>query len=104
MEWMGLAGGTTLSARWLGAEKARAGAPLTESFTTAIADVPAAQTGQTRWATSAQRKIQQTKDVTWLTHEPLDFVRRRGDHFVDEPPRYAQMIDPDNIKRMSPSI
>jgi hypothetical protein len=104
MEWMGLAGGTTLSARWLGAEKARAGAPLTESFTTAIADVPAAQTGQTRWATSAQRKIQQTKDVTWLTHEPLDFVRRRGYHFVDEPPRYAQMIDPDNIKRMSPSI
>jgi Beta-galactosidase len=101
MEWMGLAGGTTLSARWLGAEKARAGVPLTESLEMAMADVSTDRTSRTRWASGAQRKIEQTKDVTWLTHEPLDFVLRRGDHFVDEPARYARMVDPDNIKRMA---
>jgi hypothetical protein len=101
MEWMGLTGGATLSARWLGAGKALGGAPLTESFETAMADISANQTGQTRWASSAQRKLEQTKNVTWLTHEPLDFLLRRGDHFDDEPARYARMVDPDNIKRMA---
>ncbi len=101
MEWMGLAGGTTLSARWLGADKEAAGGALTESFETAMAQVSADSMGQTRWARSAQRKIEQTKDVTWLTHEPLDFLLRRGDHGDDEPARYARMVEPDNIKRMA---
>jgi hypothetical protein len=97
MGWMGLAGGATLGTQWLGAGKAFAGSPPAQS----LAASPATQSAQTRWQRSAARKLDQTKDVTWLTHEPLDFLLRRGDHFDDEPARYARMVDPDNIKRMA---
>ena len=104
MGWMGLAGGATVATQWLDAGKVLARAPLRESLAGA-ADLGAADlanpTGQTRWARSAQRKLEQTKDVTWLTHEPLDFLLRRGDHGDDEPTRYARMVDPDNIKRIA---
>jgi hypothetical protein len=95
--WMGLAGGATLGTRWLGGGNALAAATRSLSLAADAAD----QTTQTRWQRSAARKLEQTKDVTWLTHEPLDFLLRRGDHFDDEPARYAQMIDPDNIKRIA---
>ncbi|MGC1187046.1 MAG: beta-galactosidase, partial [Candidatus Acidiferrales bacterium] len=100
MGWMGLAGGTTLGTHWLGAGKAFAAQPFA-SPVAAFADIAANQTTQTRWQLSAARKLEQTKDVTWLTHEPLDFLLRRGDHGDDEPARYARMVDPDNIKRMA---
>ncbi|MGA2798423.1 MAG: alpha-amylase family protein [Thermoguttaceae bacterium] len=57
--------------------------------------------GQTRWQKSAQQQRELTRDVTWLTHEPLEFLMRRGDHFDDEAERYQRMCNPDNLKRMA---
>jgi hypothetical protein len=45
----------------------------------------------TRWERAARENKQLTENITWLTHEPLDFLLRRGDHFDDEPERYARM-------------
>jgi hypothetical protein len=59
-----------------------------------------AQTAPTRWERSAEQKRALTKDVVWLTHEPLEFLLRRGDHYDDEPARYARMYDPANLQRM----
>ena len=55
----------------------------------------------TRWEIRAQQKTELNQGITWLTHEPLDFLLRRGDHFDDEPERYRKMTDPDNLKRMA---
>ena len=55
----------------------------------------------TRWERSAGENRQLTTNITWLTHEPLDFLLRRGDHFDDEPERYAQMGSLENIQRMA---
>lgn len=56
---------------------------------------------ETRWERSARQKNEQTKGITWLTHEPLDFLFRRGDHFDDESARYQQMCEPENLRRMA---
>lgn len=58
-------------------------------------------TTQTRWQRSADENRKLIENVTWLTHEPIDFLFRRGDHFDDEPEHYAQMGTPENIKRMA---
>ncbi|HTB85138.1 MAG TPA: beta-galactosidase [Candidatus Sulfotelmatobacter sp.] len=55
----------------------------------------------TRWERAAATNRQLTADIIWQTHEPLDFLLRRGDHFDDEPERYAHMGDPENIQRMA---
>ncbi len=55
----------------------------------------------TRWQRSAEQKREMVRDVTWLTHEPLAFLLRRGDHFDDEPARYQRMYTPENLKRMA---
>jgi hypothetical protein len=55
----------------------------------------------TRWERSANANLELTTNIIWLTHEPLDFLLRRGDHFDDEPERYAEMGSPENIKRMA---
>jgi hypothetical protein len=55
----------------------------------------------TRWELRAKQKNELNQGITWLTHEPLDFLLRRGDHFDDEPDRYQKMCDPDNLKRMA---
>lgn len=55
----------------------------------------------TRWERAAQENREQTENITWLTHEPMAFLMRRGDHFDDEPERYEHMGDPANIKRMA---
>lgn len=55
----------------------------------------------TRWEQSANENRRLSSDVVWLTHEPIDFLFRRGDHFDDEPERYARMEEPANIKRMA---
>ncbi len=57
--------------------------------------------GQTRWLIIAEKKRELTRDVTWLSHEPLVFLMRRGDHFDDEADRYQRMCDPENLKRMA---
>lgn len=54
----------------------------------------------TRWEIRAQQKTELNQGITWLTHEPLGFLLRRGDHFDDEPAQYEKMTDPDNLKRM----
>ncbi|HVT89193.1 MAG TPA: alpha-amylase family protein [Tepidisphaeraceae bacterium] len=56
---------------------------------------------QTKWERQAAQKREIAKDITWLTHEPIEFLYRRGDHFDDEADRYARMGDPENIKRMA---
>jgi hypothetical protein len=56
---------------------------------------------QTRWQRSARQKRELTRDVTWLTHEPLEFLMRRGGHFDNEAERYQRMCDPENLKRMA---
>ncbi|HSY20274.1 MAG TPA: beta-galactosidase [Candidatus Acidoferrales bacterium] len=55
----------------------------------------------TRWETRAQQKTELNQGITWLTHEPLDFLLRRGDHFDDEPDSYQKMCTPENLKRMA---
>jgi hypothetical protein len=55
----------------------------------------------TRWEIRAKQKNELNRGITWPTHEPLDFLLRRGDHFDDEPDRYPKMSDPDNLKRMA---
>ena len=60
-----------------------------------------AQTPTTRWQRSAERKIEITLDVVWTTHEPLEFLLRRGDHYDDEAAHYARMYEPENFKRMA---
>lgn len=68
---------------------------------TALAQAPSEGTAPTRWQRSAQKKRELTRGVTWLTHEPLAFLARRGDHFDDEAGRYERMYDPENLKRMA---
>ncbi len=68
--------------------------------TAPVAKAATPQPARTRWEIAAQENRRLAKDVTWLTHEPLDFLLRRGDHFDDEPDRYAHMGDPDNIQRL----
>ena len=69
----------------------------------ALADIStnAVTSTLTRWERSARTNQMLTSNIVWLTHEPLDFLLRRGDHFDDEPERYARMGDPENIKRMA---
>lgn len=55
----------------------------------------------TRWERAARENRQLATNIVWLTHEPVDFLFRRGDHFDNEPERYAQMGTPENIKRMA---
>jgi len=55
----------------------------------------------TRWEIRSQQKNDLNQGITWLTHEPLDFLLRRGDHFDDEPDHYQKMCDPDNLRRMA---
>src|ERR1700679_2985638 len=60
-----------------------------------------ATAGQTRWAVRAQQKRELAKDITWLTHEPIEFLLRRGDHSDREEEHYRRMLDPENIRRMA---
>src|SRR5579863_5208360 len=56
---------------------------------------------ETRWARSADEKRELAKGVVWTTHEPLEFLERRGDHSFDESVRYGRMYDPANLQRMA---
>ena len=65
-------------------------------------ETPATQSAyKTRWEERAARKRAIARNITWLTHEPLDFLLRRGDHTDNEPAHYAAMLNPDNLKRMA---
>jgi hypothetical protein len=58
-------------------------------------------TKPTRWEILARQQNEASEGVTWLTHEPLDFLLRRGDHFDDEPENYQKMCEPENLKHMA---
>src|SRR6476659_4103715 len=73
----------------------------TSSLST-VADESVKQTNAlTRWERAARENRKLSENITWLTHEPMAFLMRRGDHFDDEPERYERMGDPANIKRMA---
>jgi len=100
MGWMGAAGGAALGAPWMGAGEALAAEPMAQA--TGMGAGPATnQAGQTRWERSAQRKREQTRGVVWTTHEPIDFLLRRGEHEADLAAQYATMLSPENIQRMA---
>ena len=102
MEWLGLSGGAALGTQLLGVRTAFASEPRSGLAGATGRNAPDGSSDDTRWARSARHKQELTKDVTWLTHEPLDFLLRRGgDHFNDEPAHYRRMLEPDNIKRMA---
>jgi hypothetical protein len=47
-----------------------------------VAAQPAPATpSETRWQRSARERSELAGSVTWLTHEPLEFLMRRGGHF-----------------------
>jgi len=55
----------------------------------------------TRWRRSANTNRTLIEGIIWQTHEPIQFLMRRGDHYDDEQDHYAHMGDPANIKRMA---
>ncbi|HVS70838.1 MAG TPA: alpha-amylase family protein [Phycisphaerae bacterium] len=56
---------------------------------------------ETRWQRSAADRRQRARGITWLSHEPLEFLLRRGDRSTDVAQTYARMLDPDNIRQMA---
>jgi hypothetical protein len=98
MGWMGIAGGAALGAPWMGAAQVAASEPAAEES----AAPAASSAGElTRWARSAQKKREQTRGVVWTTHEPIDFLLRRGEHEADIEEHYATMLSPANIQKMA---
>jgi hypothetical protein len=98
---MGMSGGSALGVPWLGASSAFEGESLREMLGASQADSGAGGAGATKWAQAAARKKEMTKDVTWLNHEPLIYLLRRGDHGDDEAARYQRMVEPENLQRMA---
>ena len=98
MGWMGVAGGAALGSPWLRATEIAASAPAAQESAAPAVRSP---TGLTRWARSAQRKREQTQGVVWTTHEPIDFLLRRGEHEADIEEHYATMLSPANIQKMA---
>jgi hypothetical protein len=102
MGWLGLTGGAIVGSRWLDAG-ASLGAPngIAGLLDAVVDDSSTKPSGPTRWETSAQKRRDAANGITWLTHEPLEFLIRRGQHFDDEPEQYDKMVDPANIQRMA---
>jgi hypothetical protein len=111
MRWMGMAGGAALGSpcrgaaakAWaqVGSAAPAGGAAQVDGAAKQGAALPAAGAGMTRWEVSARRKREQTQGVVWTTHEPIDFLLRRGDHESDIVQHYATMLSPENIQRMA---
>jgi hypothetical protein len=93
-QWIGWAGGSLL-----GSALARGGA-LGEMLLGAVAQT--APSGVTRWQNRAREQSQLARGITWLTHEPIEFIiRRDGNKDPNLAKQYQAMCDPENIKRMS---
>jgi hypothetical protein len=70
------------------------------------ADVPAANSTRsprpvTRWQQRADKKRRLAANITWLTHEPIEFLLRRGDRTPDLAGHYRRMCEASNIKQMA---
>ena len=84
-EWIAGATGILLGSPWL------------RSATT----IPTALPVPTRWQIRADQKRELAKGITWLTHEPIEFIIRRDGNNPDLARHYQLMCDPENIKRMA---
>ena len=60
-----------------------------------------AAAAETKWQRRAEEKQKIAKDIVWLTHEPIAFLMRRGDHYDNEPERFKQMCSRENIQLMA---
>ncbi|HWB32913.1 MAG TPA: beta-galactosidase [Acidobacteriaceae bacterium] len=90
--------GAALTSPWLRGPAALAAPAQAADFPPAPA---ASAFPGTVWAQRAAHRREQTRDIVWLTHEPIEFLQRRGDHDADLPAYYARMTDPANIQRMA---
>src|ERR1700729_4163912 len=84
-EWIAGATGMLLGSPWL------------RSATT----LPSAAPTLTRWQTRANQKRELAKGITWLTHEPIEFIIRRDGNNPNLAQHYQRMCDPENIKQMA---
>lgn len=79
--------------------------PLLAALARASDPVPVAPSpasSPTRWHERALRNQQLTRDVVWPSHEPLEFLLRRGgEHADDEPARYVRMLSSENLRLMA---
>jgi len=82
-EWLALASGTLLNAPWL------------HALAQTAPDQP------TIWQIRADQKSQRAQGITWLTHEPIEFIIRRGDKTAGLAEHYQAMCDAKNIQQMS---
>lgn len=98
MTWMG---GAAAGSAWPGLGIAFGRTPLASTSSLVALDPPAASVASTRWERSAQKKREQTRGIVWTTHEPIDFLLRRGEHEADIEEHYATMLSPANIQRMA---
>ena len=80
---------------------AAGGAALGWRFLDANAAFAAPASTTTRWQTRAATKRELAQGITWLTHEPIEFILRRGGNAVTEAEHYKKMCDPENIARMA---
>jgi hypothetical protein len=96
-----MAAGAAFGSPWSGWGAAFAAGPMAQQSGTATADAGARSQGPTRWAIRAQKKREQTKGVVWTTHEPIDFLLRRGEHEADIEAHYTKMLSADNIQKMA---
>jgi hypothetical protein len=92
-EWIGWAVGTLLGSQWPPAGSV--GGLLLGAVEQTASD------GPTRWQRRADQKRELAKGITWLTHEPIEFLIRRGDKTPDLAQHYRLMCDPENIKQMA---
>jgi hypothetical protein len=90
MGWIGMAGGVALGGPWNGLGVEFGSEPVAPS-----------SDATTRWAKSAAKKREQTRGVVWTTHEPINFLLRRGDHEANIEEHYATMLSPENIQKMA---
>jgi hypothetical protein len=90
MGWIGMAGGVALGGPWNGLGVEFGSEPVAPS-----------SGATTRWAKSAAKKREQTRGVVWTTHEPINFLLRRGDHEANIEEHYATMLSPGNIQKMA---
>ncbi|MGA2230029.1 MAG: beta-galactosidase [Tepidisphaeraceae bacterium] len=92
---LGLAGSALIASQWPRSES------LSDLVFGAVNQTQPAN-GPTRWQTRASEKRKLANGITWLTHEPIEFIiRRDGNKDPNLAKQYEAMCDPENIKRMA---
>ncbi|HTW93772.1 MAG TPA: hypothetical protein VMD30_03190 [Tepidisphaeraceae bacterium] len=65
------------------------------------ASLATAAAAPTRWQRRADAKRALARGITWLTHEPIEFIIRRDGEKPGLAEQYRRMCDPENIKQMA---